>query len=58
MLMKNKKIRCYVYIRVSTTMQVGDYSLDAQRDKLRKYAEYQNMEIVQEFAMKENPAKV
>ena len=22
----------------------------AQRDKLRKYAEYQNMEIVQEFA--------
>ena len=48
--MKNKKIRCYVYIRVSTTMQVDGYSLDAQRDKLRKYAEYQNMEIVQEFA--------
>ena len=41
--MKNKKIRCYVYIRVSTTMQVDGYSLDAQRDKLRKYAEYQNM---------------
>ena len=33
--MKNKKIRCYVYIRVSTTMQVDGYSLDAQRDKLR-----------------------
>lgn len=48
--MKNKKNRCYVYIRVSTTMQVDGYSLDAQRDKLRKYAEYQNMEIVQEFA--------
>ena len=48
--MKNKKVRCYVYIRVSTTMQVDGYSLDAQRDKLRKYAEYQNMEIVQEFA--------
>lgn len=48
--MKNKKIRCYVYIRVSTTMQVDGYSLDAQRDKLRKYAEYQNMEIVQEFS--------
>ena len=41
--MKNKKIRCYVYIRVSTTMHVDGYSLDAQRDKLRKYAEYQNM---------------
>lgn len=48
--MKNKKVRCYVYIRVSTTMQVDGYSLDAQRDKLRKYAEYQNMEIVKEFA--------
>ena len=48
--MKNKKIRCYVYIRVSTTMQVDGYSLDAQREKLRKYAEYQNMEIIQEFS--------
>ena len=45
-----KKTKCYIYIRVSTTMQVDGYSLDAQRDKLRKYAEYQNMEIVQEFA--------
>lgn len=39
-----KQIKCYSYIRVSTTMQVDGYSLDAQRDKLRKYAEYQNME--------------
>lgn len=39
-----------VYIRVSITMQVDVYSLDAQRDKRRKYAEYQNIEIVQEFA--------
>ena len=45
-----KKTKCYIYIRVSTTMQVDGYSLDAQRDKLRKYAEYQNMEIVKEFA--------
>lgn len=47
--MKNKKTDV-IYIRVSTTMQVDGYNLGAQRDKLRKYAEYQNMEIVQEFA--------
>lgn len=29
-------------------MQVDGYSLDAQRDKLRKYAEYQDMEIAAE----------
>ena len=46
--MKNKKVRCYVYIRVSTTMQVDGYSMDAQRAKLRKYAEYQKMGMVQE----------
>lgn len=45
-----KTRRCYIYIRVSTTMQVDGYSLDAQREKLRKYAEYQNMEIIQEFS--------
>ncbi len=27
-----KKTKCYIYIRVSTTMQVDGYSLDAQRD--------------------------
>ena len=45
-----KQIKYYIYTRVSTTMQVDGYSLDAQRDKLRKYAEYQNMEIVKEYA--------
>ena len=31
-------------------MQVDGYSLDAQRDKIRKYAEYQDMTIVSEFS--------
>ena len=31
-------------------MQVEDYSLDAQKDKLRKYAEYQEMSIVGEYS--------
>ena len=29
----NKKIRCDIYTRVSTTMQVDGYSLDAQKEK-------------------------
>jgi len=43
-----KRIKCYIYTRVSTTMQVDGYSLDAQRDKLRRYAEFQEMEIAGE----------
>ena len=44
-----KTVRCYIYTRVSTAMQVDGYSLDAQKDKLRKYAEYQEMEIAGEY---------
>lgn len=43
------KVRCYTYTRVSTAMQVDGYSLNAQREKLHKYAEYQGMQIVEEF---------
>ena len=45
-----KKTKCYIYTRVSTAIQVDGYSLDAQKDKLRKYAEFQNMEIVGEYS--------
>ena len=44
-----KKTKCYIYTRVSTAIQVDGYSLDAQKDKLRKYAEFQDMEIVGEY---------
>ena len=40
-----KKTKCYIYTRVSTAIQVDGYSLDAQKDKLKKYAEFQDMEI-------------
>lgn len=43
-------VKCYTYTRVSTSVQVDGYSLDAQREKLRKYAEYQNMTIVGEYS--------
>ena len=47
---KKAKTKCYIYTRVSTSMQVDGYSLDAQRDKLRKYAEYEDMEIAGEYS--------
>lgn len=42
-----KQTKCYIYTRVSTAIQVDGYSLDAQRDKLSKYAEYQDLEEMQ-----------
>ena len=45
-----KQRKCYIYTHVSTAIQVDGYSLDAQKDKLRKYAEYQDMTIVSEFS--------
>ena len=45
-----KQRKCYIYTRVSTAIQVDGYSLDAQKDKLRKYAEYQDMTFVSEFS--------
>ena len=47
--MKKQK-KCYIYTRVSTAIQVDGYSLDAQKDKLRKYAEFQDMTVVAEFS--------
>ena len=31
-------------------MQVGGFSLDAQKEKLKKYADYQDMVVVREFS--------
>ena len=38
-----------MYIRVSTSMQVDGYSLDAQKEKIRKYADAFDYEIVGEY---------
>ncbi len=53
----NKKIKCDTYTRVSTTMQVDGYSLEAQKEKLKRYAEFQNMEIVNEYSDEGNLEK-
>ncbi len=47
--MKKKKLKCYTYIRVSTSMQVEGYSLEAQRERLNKFADFQGMEVVREY---------
>lgn len=44
----NRK-KCYIYIRVSTAMQVDGYSLDAQKDRLQKFADFQQMDVVREY---------
>lgn len=50
--MKNQ-LRCYIYTRVSTSMQVDGYSLDVQKDKLYKYADCQDMIITGNTLTKE-----
>ena len=48
--MKKKIVQCYIYTRVSTAMQVDGYSLDAQKEKLRKYADYEGMKVAGEYS--------
>ena len=47
--MKKKKLKCYTYIRVSTSMQVEGYSLEAQKERLNKFADFQGIEVVREY---------
>lgn len=42
--------KCYIYTRVSTGMQVEGYSLDAQKERLKKYADFQEMKIVGRYS--------
>ena len=37
--------KCYIYTRVSTAAQIEGYSLDAQEESLKAYAEYRELEI-------------
>lgn len=43
--MKGQKIKVYTYTRVSTAMQTDGYSLDAQKDRMKAYANYNEYEI-------------
>ena len=54
--MQKEKIKVYTYTRVSTAMQVDGYSLDAQKAKMKAYADYNDYEIVGEYEDAESPA--
>lgn len=44
-----RKKKCYIYTRVSTMAQTEGYSLEAQQEKLKRYAEYKNLVIAGEY---------
>lgn len=48
--MTKKKTKVYIYTRVSTSMQVEGFSLDAQKERLKKYADGNDMIIVGEYS--------
>ena len=47
--MKKERIKVYIYTRVSTAMQIDGYSLDAQKSRMKAYAEFNDYEIVGEY---------
>ena len=47
--MEKEKIRVYLYTRVSTTIQIDGYSLDAQKTKMKAFCDYNEYEIAGEY---------
>lgn len=44
--MADKKAKVYTYTKVSTSTQVDGYYLDAQKERIRKYAEAFNYDTI------------
>ncbi len=47
--MAKEKIKVYTYTRVSTAMQIDGYSLDAQKARMKAFAEFNEYEIAHEY---------
>lgn len=47
--MSKEKVKVYTYTRVSTAMQIDGYSLDAQKSRMKSFADFNNYEIVREY---------
>ena len=47
--MSKEKIKVYLYTRVSTTMQIDGYSLDAQKTKMKAFCDYNEYEMAGEY---------
>ncbi|MGN0427326.1 MAG: recombinase family protein [Agathobacter sp.] len=43
------KTKVYIYTRVSTSMQIDGYSLDAQKSRMKAFCEYNDYEIAGEY---------
>ena len=43
------KTKVYIYTRVSTSMQIDGYSLDAQKSRMKAFREYNDYEIAGEY---------
>ena len=47
--MSQEKTKVYTYTRVSTAMQIDGYSLDAQKARMKAYADFNDYQIVGEY---------
>lgn len=47
--MAKERIKVYTYTRVSTAMQIDGYFLNAQKPRMKAFAEYNDYEIVGEY---------
>ena len=48
-LLGKEKAKVYLYTRVSTSMQIDGYSLDAQKSRMKAFCEFNEYEIVGEY---------
>ena len=53
--MKKEKTKVYIYTRVSTAMQIDGYSLDAQKSRMKAFAELMIMRLSVSMKMLVNP---
>ncbi len=44
-----ERIKVYLYIRVSTPMQIDGYSLDAQKSRMKAFCEFNDYEMAGEY---------
>ena len=47
--MSQEKTKVYTYTRVSTAIQIDGYSLDAQKARMKAYADFNDYQIVGEY---------
>ena len=44
-----EKVNVYTYTRFSTSMQIDGYSLEAQKNRIKEFADYSHFNIVHEY---------